>query len=201
MIRTEDVYPLRVSNLWEKKTIVLLRGRAKLTGSYDLARSMWIYIPRKKSILSRLRKSHNIRNIAEGYYNFDIRKETKCVYRVNLHLFLFIAVSCWFSLFETFETLLLLIALAIDFAGNKIQVAVRSSGTDCGIIRRNKFNEDHRPTVRCNVESKTLLCSHVGSLYRSVRVVSSETSCGARDVQSVRELAYVTGNTGACNEL
>ncbi|KAJ4448727.1 hypothetical protein ANN_00118 [Periplaneta americana] len=33
-------------------------------GSYDLARSMWTSDPRKKSILSHLRTSHNIRDIA-----------------------------------------------------------------------------------------------------------------------------------------
>ncbi|KAJ4442527.1 hypothetical protein ANN_04114 [Periplaneta americana] len=42
-------------------------------GSYGLARSMWISVPRKKSILSRLRTSHNIRNIAEeGLLLMDI---------------------------------------------------------------------------------------------------------------------------------
>ncbi|KAJ4435849.1 hypothetical protein ANN_18468 [Periplaneta americana] len=35
----------------------------------------------------------------------------------------------------------------------------------------------------------------------SVRVISSETGCGARDIQSERELAYVCGSTGARNEL
>ncbi|KAJ4449203.1 hypothetical protein ANN_00600 [Periplaneta americana] len=42
------------------------------------------------------------------------------------------------------------------------------------------------------------LCEKV---FSSVRVVSSETGCGARDVQSERELAYVCGSTGAHNEL
>ncbi|KAJ4444199.1 hypothetical protein ANN_05989 [Periplaneta americana] len=37
------------------------------TGSYGLARSMWTSVPRKKSILSRLRTSHNIRDIAPAY--------------------------------------------------------------------------------------------------------------------------------------
>ncbi|KAJ4439329.1 hypothetical protein ANN_07451 [Periplaneta americana] len=37
------------------------------TGSYGLARSMWTSVPRKKSILSRLRTSHNIRDIGQEY--------------------------------------------------------------------------------------------------------------------------------------
>ncbi|KAJ4449561.1 hypothetical protein ANN_00963 [Periplaneta americana] len=41
-----------------------------------------------------------------------------------------------------------------------------------------------------------------GNLYgSSVRVVSSETGCGAGDVQSERELAYGCGSTGARNKL
>ncbi|KAJ4440063.1 hypothetical protein ANN_08194 [Periplaneta americana] len=38
--------------------------------SYGLARSMWTSVPRKKSILSRLRTSHNIRNIAPAMSSF-----------------------------------------------------------------------------------------------------------------------------------
>ncbi|KAJ4448279.1 hypothetical protein ANN_10293 [Periplaneta americana] len=49
--------------------------RYKTASSYGLARSMWTCVPRKKSILSRLRTSHNIRDIAPDTVvrgNFDI---------------------------------------------------------------------------------------------------------------------------------
>ncbi|KAJ4449949.1 hypothetical protein ANN_01356 [Periplaneta americana] len=49
------------------------------------------------------------------------------------------------------------------------------------------------------LSSRKEMCDPMRS--SSVRVVSSETVCGARDVQSERELAYVCGSTGARNEL
>ncbi|KAJ4445795.1 hypothetical protein ANN_12480 [Periplaneta americana] len=51
-------------------------------GSYSLARSKWTSVPRKKSILSRLRTFHNIRNIAEGY-NLSIFEELDISQRIN----------------------------------------------------------------------------------------------------------------------
>ncbi|KAJ4426714.1 hypothetical protein ANN_26512 [Periplaneta americana] len=50
-----------------------------ITGSYGLARSMWTSVPRKKSVLSRLRTSHNIRNIAED----EIIGDHQCGFRRN----------------------------------------------------------------------------------------------------------------------
>ncbi|KAJ4446080.1 hypothetical protein ANN_12772 [Periplaneta americana] len=48
------------------KQIIYTTGylEAVATSSYGLARSLWTSVPRKKSILSRLRTSHNIRDIA-----------------------------------------------------------------------------------------------------------------------------------------
>ncbi|KAJ4451005.1 hypothetical protein ANN_02441 [Periplaneta americana] len=46
--------------------------RYKTASSYGLARSMWTSVPRKKSILSRLRTSHNIRDIAPGLLDICI---------------------------------------------------------------------------------------------------------------------------------
>ncbi|KAJ4441445.1 hypothetical protein ANN_11300 [Periplaneta americana] len=50
-----------------------------MTGSYGLARSMWTSVPRKKSILSRLRTSHNIRDIGQGLSNSEWRDGIKMV--------------------------------------------------------------------------------------------------------------------------
>ncbi|KAJ4435520.1 hypothetical protein ANN_18136 [Periplaneta americana] len=60
----------------------------KYLGSYGLARSMWISVPRKKSILSRLRTYHNIRNITEDYIkvNVDICFSEKINTFVSTHI-------------------------------------------------------------------------------------------------------------------
>ncbi|KAJ4429497.1 hypothetical protein ANN_21666 [Periplaneta americana] len=41
-------------------------------GSYGLARSMWTSVPRKKLILSRLRTSHNIRDIGQDIMDMEL---------------------------------------------------------------------------------------------------------------------------------
>ncbi|KAJ4435667.1 hypothetical protein ANN_18283 [Periplaneta americana] len=63
-VKKPPIFMVRVGSASCPLVVTITGEEAEIEGSYGLARSLWTSVPRKKSILSRLRTSHNIRDIS-----------------------------------------------------------------------------------------------------------------------------------------